>query len=118
MVLVARALLTLLALLPGLDAVAQTKVDAPYAQEAQDAKALLQKAVSYYQAHGDEAFAVFSRQGEFIKGQLYVYVVDTNGVMLASGYQPVPAGKRKKLAIVEAEASVVRVITGARRAAW
>ena len=38
--------------------------------------------------------------------------------MLAGGYQPVPAGKRKKLAIVEAEASVVRVITGARRAAW
>ncbi|MHC8380498.1 cache domain-containing protein [Pseudomonas sp. LB3P14] len=85
MVLVARALLVLLTLLPGLDAIAQTKVDTTYEQEARDAKALLQKAVSYYQAHGDEAFAAFSRQGEFINGQLYVYVVDTNGVMLASG---------------------------------
>jgi signal transduction histidine kinase len=49
------------------------------------AKALLEKAVSRYQQAGDKAFAEFSRQGEFVDGERYVFVVDTKGVMLASG---------------------------------
>lgn len=49
------------------------------------AKRLLGKAVEYYRVQGDAAFAAFSRQGEFIDGERYVFVVDTKGVMLASG---------------------------------
>lgn len=49
------------------------------------ARALLEKAVARYQQAGDRAFAEFSRQGEFIDGERYVFVVDTQGVMLASG---------------------------------
>jgi signal transduction histidine kinase len=49
------------------------------------AKALLEKAVARYQQVGDKAFAEFSRQGEFVDGERYVFVVDTKGIMLASG---------------------------------
>ncbi|MBB4862296.1 cytochrome c [Pseudomonas nitritireducens] len=53
--------------------------------EDQRAKALLTKAVTAYQQDGDQAFAAFSRQGEFVDGDLYVFVVDSKGTMLASG---------------------------------
>jgi cytochrome c len=53
--------------------------------ESERAQALLSRAVSYYQANNDLAFATFSRQGEFVDGELYVYVLDTDGVMQASG---------------------------------
>jgi hypothetical protein len=53
--------------------------------QAPAAKALLERAVARYQNDGDKAFAAFSRQGEFVDGERYVFVVDTNGVMLASG---------------------------------
>ncbi|AZF36253.1 Cytochrome c [Pseudomonas sp. R4-39-08] len=53
--------------------------------EAQAAKALLEKALAYYQSNGDKALAAFSRQGEFIDQDRYVFVVDTKGVLLASG---------------------------------
>jgi len=49
------------------------------------AKALLEKALAYYHENGDKAFAAFSRQGEFVDKDRYVFVVDTKGVMLASG---------------------------------
>ncbi|KRP68496.1 calcium channel protein [Pseudomonas paralactis] len=64
-----------------------SQVHAATAQEAdaQAAKALLEKALAYYQQHGDKAFAAFSRQGEFIDQDRYVFVVDTQGVLLASG---------------------------------
>ncbi|MBC3257169.1 cache domain-containing protein [Pseudomonas paralactis] len=64
-----------------------SQVHAATAQEAdaQAAKALLEKALAYYQQHGDKAFAAFSRQGEFIDQDRYVFVVDTEGVLLASG---------------------------------
>lgn len=55
------------------------------ADDDQRARQLLQRAVDYYQAEGDAAFAAFSRQGEFIDGEHYVFVVDTRGAMLASG---------------------------------
>lgn len=55
------------------------------ADEEQRARKLLGQAVAYYQAQGDAAFAAFSRQGEFIDGEHYVFVVDTHGIMLASG---------------------------------
>ena len=41
--------------------------------------------MAYYHKQGDKAFAAFSRQGEFIDQDRYVFVVDTKGVLLASG---------------------------------
>ncbi|MGY4533219.1 cytochrome c [Pseudomonas sp. TE3786] len=55
------------------------------ASAAESAQALLQRAVEYYQVQGDAALAAFSRQGEFIDADRYVFVVDTHGTMLASG---------------------------------
>lgn len=55
------------------------------ADEEHDARRLLQQAVDYYRSQCDAAFAAFSRQGEFIDGEHYVFVVDTHGTMLASG---------------------------------
>ncbi len=54
-------------------------------EDAQAAKALLEKALAYYKTNGDKALAVFSRQGEFIDQDRYVFVIDTKGVLLASG---------------------------------
>lgn len=56
-----------------------------YEQETDRAKNLLKKAITYYLTVGESSLAAFSRQGEFIDGELYVYVVDVNGIMLASG---------------------------------
>ena len=49
------------------------------------ARALLERAVAYYQEQGERAFATFSRVGPFSENDLYVFVVDRNGTMLASG---------------------------------
>ncbi|HWT70441.1 MAG TPA: cache domain-containing protein [Pseudomonas sp.] len=53
--------------------------------DSEAAIALLEKALAYYHDNGDKAFAAFSRQGEFVDKDRYVFVLDTNGVMLASG---------------------------------
>jgi hypothetical protein len=53
--------------------------------DGEQARRLLQSAVEYYRMQGDAALAAFSWQGEFIDGQHYVFVVDTQGTMLASG---------------------------------
>ena len=53
--------------------------------DSQAAIALLEKALAYYHENGDKAFAAFSRQGEFVDKDRYVFVLDTKGVMLASG---------------------------------
>ncbi|WP_248916056.1 cache domain-containing protein [Pseudomonas moorei] len=53
--------------------------------DSQAAIALLEKALAYYNENGDKAFAAFSRQGEFVDKDRYVFVLDTKGVMLASG---------------------------------
>jgi cytochrome c len=49
------------------------------------AQALLRRAVAYYRDVRDPAFAAFSRPGDFVDGELYVYVLSTSGRMLASG---------------------------------
>ena len=56
-----------------------------YAREDERAVQLLEKAVTYYKANGEAALAAFSRQGDFVDDELYVYAVDISGVMLASG---------------------------------
>ena len=63
----------------------QAQAATPNEQDAQAAKALLEKALAYYHDNGDKAFAAFSRQGEFVDKDRYVFVVDTKGVLLASG---------------------------------
>ena len=63
-------------------------VGGAYAQTEDDgaqARALLTEAVDYYKENGDKALAVFSRQGRFVKDDLYVFAINTNGIMLASG---------------------------------
>ncbi|MNZ76617.1 hypothetical protein D3C78_951300 [compost metagenome] len=56
-----------------------------YAQEEQAARAMLAKAVAHYRQEGDKALATFSRRGPFTVDNLYVYVVDAQGVLVASG---------------------------------
>jgi cytochrome c len=55
------------------------------AQDAERAQALLQRAVALHKEIKDLALAHFSPQGEFVVDDLYVYVVSTKGVLLASG---------------------------------
>src|SRR5574337_2155635 len=49
------------------------------------ARALLERAVARYRTDGETALAAFSRAGEFLTGDLYVYVLGSDGVMKASG---------------------------------
>lgn len=55
------------------------------AEDARRAEALLARAVARYAQDGDAAFAAFNDPTEFVDGELYVYVLGTDGVMLASG---------------------------------
>ncbi|MCY1427640.1 Single Cache domain 2 [compost metagenome] len=85
-----KRLLRLTAVILGLallqPAYAQTATeDVGYTQQSDQARALLEKAVARYRERGDAAFAQFSRQGEFTRGEQYVYVIDNRGIMLASG---------------------------------
>ena len=63
----------------------QVQAAAKVADEDKAALALLEKALAYYHDNGDKAFAAFSRQGEFVDKDKYVFVLDTQGTMLASG---------------------------------
>ena len=61
-----------------------------YAQEkgtASEAKALLTRAVAYYKANGkDKAFAQFNKsKGRFVHSDLYIYVIDPEGIVLSHG---------------------------------
>ncbi len=55
------------------------------ATEAARAQALLDRAETYLREKGGQAMASFSQAGEFVDGELYVYVIDTAGNFLASG---------------------------------
>src|SRR5690606_41425395 len=74
--------IALLSVVMGIGAVqAQTQSE----DEAAKAKALLTDAVNSYKENGDKALAEFSRQGPFVRDGLYVFAINTNGIMLASG---------------------------------
>ncbi len=62
-----------------------------------DATAMVDKAIAYVKANGtDKAFAAFmDTTGQFIKGELYVFVYDFNGVCLAHGQKPKLVGKNR-----------------------
>lgn len=65
--------------------VLQAQAQTAASEEGAAARQLLSEAVSYYKEHGEKAFATFSRQGPFVKDDMYVYAINTNGIMLASG---------------------------------
>jgi cytochrome c len=60
-----------------------------------EAKALVQKAISYIKANGPEkGFAAFTNKDpQFIDRDLYIFVYDMNGKVLAHGQNPRMVGK-------------------------
>jgi len=86
----AAALLTLLALAFGSCAQA---TGTPATQE--EAVAMVKKALAYIRKNGKEkAFAEFNQtQGQFVDRELYIAVLDLNGVMLAHGANSKLVGK-------------------------
>jgi cytochrome c len=68
---------------------------AALASSTAEATALVDKAVSFYKANGkDKALAEISnKQGQFVKGDLYVFVWDLKGVILAHGANEKLIGK-------------------------
>ena len=60
-----------------------------------DAKRFVEKAVAFYRANGRAvSLAEFSNpQGRFVKGELYLFVLDSTGVMLAHGVNQKYVGK-------------------------
>lgn len=60
-----------------------------------NAKALVKEAVAFAKANGKEkALAEFSNpKGQFVRGDLYVFAVDFNGVMVAHGANQTLIGK-------------------------
>lgn len=60
-----------------------------------EAVAMVNKAVAYLKQNGQEkALAEFNKtDGQFVKGELYVVVLDMNGVVLADGNKPKLVGK-------------------------
>lgn len=85
MLLICRHIILMLGILACVGVFAQGIPQGSQAQEADRATTLLTKAIAHYREKGDSAMAAFSRQGEFVDDELYVYVIDTAGVMLASG---------------------------------
>jgi cytochrome c len=55
-----------------------------------EATDLVDKALAYYKANGkDKAFAAFNdKAGQFIKKDLYIFVIDWNGTIVAHGVTP------------------------------
>lgn len=54
---------------------------------AKEAQAMVEKAIAYFNANGKAAaFAAFDDpKGKFVKDDLYIYVVDMNGVIVSHG---------------------------------
>ena len=72
-------------LLPSFAQQPPSAVSSKESQETVRAQEMLERAVAYYRKNGKQALAAFSRAGEFLDGELYVYVIDNEGLMLASG---------------------------------
>ena len=60
------------------------------ASNADEAKAMVEKAAAYYQANGKEkALKEFNTpKGQFVKGELYVFVYDMSGTIIAHPANP------------------------------
>ncbi len=61
----------------------------------EQAKAMVEEAVAFYNAKGnDAALAEFSNpNGKFVKGDLYIFAIDLNGMTLAHGANQKLVGK-------------------------
>jgi signal transduction histidine kinase len=68
---------------------------AAQASTAAEATALVDKAIAFYKANGKEkAFAEFNNQkGQFVKGDLYIFIWDLTGKVLAHGANEKLIGK-------------------------
>jgi cytochrome c len=62
---------------------------------ADEAKGIVEKAIAYWKANGKEkAVAEFNNpNGQFVKGDLYVFVNDFSGLILANGGNPKLVGQ-------------------------
>lgn len=60
-----------------------------------DAEGMVKKGIAFIKANGkDKALAEFSNQkGQFVKGELYIYVADQKGLVLAHGANAKLIGK-------------------------
>ena len=60
-----------------------------------EAVSMVKKAVAYLKQNGQEkSLAEFNKtEGQFVSGELYVVVLDMNGVLLADGNKPKLVGK-------------------------
>ena len=65
---------------------------------ATEAKAMLDKAVAFYKTNGSEkAFAAFNDpKGPFVDKDLYIFVLDLNGTVIAHSIKPGLVGKGTK----------------------
>jgi cytochrome c len=70
-------------------------ISGAYAASQDDAKALAEKAAAYVKANGKEkAMAEFNNpKGQFVKGDLYIFANDFNGLCLANGGNAKLAGQ-------------------------
>ena len=61
----------------------------------EEAKSLVEKGAAYMKANGKEkAMAEFNNPaGDFVKGDLYIFAIDFNGVTLANGGNPKLTGQ-------------------------
>jgi signal transduction histidine kinase len=61
----------------------------------EEAKALVEKAIAFYQANGKEkALEEFSRpKGKFVNGDLYIFVYNPQGTIIAHGGDPKLVGQ-------------------------
>lgn len=65
------------------------------ASEKDEATALVKKAAAYFKANGKEKLIaeINNPHGQFVKGELYLFANDFNGLMLAHGSNPKLIGK-------------------------
>lgn len=84
------------------------------------ARALALRGAAYLRAHGPEkAFAAFQDpQGGFMKGDLYIWVMDGDGVMVANGRYPQYVGSNMGSASPNGLAARVLRTANARGRGW
>jgi cytochrome c len=80
------------------------------------AQALLDRAERHLLEKGDEALASFSRVGEFVEGEFYVYAIDTQDNFLASGGSSITLIGRNVTDLQDSEgrAFIREILNGAR----
>lgn len=83
----------------------------------EEAIALVNKAIDYVKANGKEAAALEfnNKEGGFVKGELYVFFYNFEGVVLANGSNPKMVGiNRKEVKDANGKAYIAEIIEGAK----